>query len=230
MEPARGSSTFPLFSAGQLFLFVVGSAMSNRLADAYLPSVSLTTMRIIPNGIGSGIGSEDSSCFTRRRSLRLFSSDPSTQDDSEGSALDESSSSTSALSNVTATTEAQFGESTPMRRGSSPSASAQFGDVVSISRPSSSLSSPSLFGDETPKMTSSKSSGLSDVEMLKQRKTRNIGVAVLSVALALGNYAYQWKHPVTPIQLLVNMERSSTPVSEIGKNSKPTIVDFWAPW
>jgi len=88
-----------------------------------------------------------------------------------------------------------------------------------------------MFGEETPKTTTSKpSSGLSDVEMLKQRKTRNIAVAILSVCLAMGNYAYQWTHPVTPIQLLVNMERSSAPLSDIGKNSKPTVIDFWAPW
>jgi hypothetical protein len=68
------------------------------------------------------------------------------------------------------------------------------------------------------------------VELLKQRRIRNIGVAILSIALAVGNYAYQWTHPVTPIQLLVNMERSSAPLSDIGKNSKPTVIDFWAPW
>jgi len=26
------------------------------------------------------------------------------------------------------------------------------------------------------------------------------------------------------------MERSSAPLSDIGKNSKPTVIDFWAPW
>lgn len=229
MEPSRGGSTFATFSAGQLILFMLGAAICS--ADAYVPSASLTipynrATRIIPNRIGSNNGPEDPTHFTRRRSLRLYSVDPSTQDDSESS-----KNATDAISNVSATTtESQFGEVTPMRRESSPESSAQFGDVVSISRPSSSSSSPSLFADETPKATSSKASGLSDLEKLKQRKMRNIGVAILSVALAVGNYAYQWTHPVTPIQLLVNMERSSTPLSEIGKNSKPTVIDFWAPW
>lgn len=59
---------------------------------------------------------------------------------------------------------------------------------------------------------------------------RNIAVAILSVFLAAGNYAYQWTHPITPIQLLVSMERSSAPLSDIGTNSKPTVIDFWAPW
>jgi len=26
------------------------------------------------------------------------------------------------------------------------------------------------------------------------------------------------------------MERSSAPLSDVGKNSKPTVIDFWAPW
>jgi len=210
-------------SAGQLLLLVAGTAMCSRSVDAYIPSASLT-----PTISKASASSMDNYApFARRRSLRLYSSDPSTQDDSDSSesVKDESLSLTSALSNVTATTEARFGEVTPMRRNSS----AQFGDVVSISsRPSS--SSPSLFADDTSQATSNKASGLSDVEMLKQRKIRNIGVAILSIALAVGNYAYQWTHPVTPIQLLVNMERSSTPLSDIGKNSKPTVIDFWAPW
>lgn len=114
----------------------------------------------------------------------------------------------------------------PMKKKSSSASSAQFGDVVTISRPST-----SVVTNEASKATTKKSpSGLSDVEMLKQRRIRNIGVALLSVALAVGNYAYQWAHPATPIQLLANMERTSTPLSDIGKNSKPTVIDFWAPW
>jgi len=208
------------FSARQLLVLLLGVAICIRITDAYVPSTPRRTIpynketQIISNGIGSGIGPLHSSFRVLQRSLQLYSSDPSTQDDSESS------------SNVTT---AQFGEVTPMRQDSSVS-SAKFGDVVSINRPSDS-SSPSLFAEETPKSTtSSQSSGLSDVEVLKQRKMRNIGVAIVSIALALGNYAYQWTNPVTPIQLLVNMERSSTPLSEIGKNNKPTVIDFWAPW
>lgn len=227
MEPSRGVTKSPSMSARKLLLFVTGFAVCSRVADAYVPSASL--MPTTSKGIESRI--VHSASFARRRSLRLYSSDPS-QDDSDSSenAKDDSSLATSALSNATTTTkELQFGEVTPMRRNSA----AQFGDVVSISsRPSSPSDSPSLFVDETSQATSSssKESGLSDVEMLKQRKIRNIGVAILSVALAVGNYAYQWTHPVTPIQLLVNMERSSAPLSDIGKNSKPTVIDFWAPW
>ncbi len=210
-----------MLASRNLVLLLLGATIYSTAVDAYVPSSSRTFLGsretlIIPNEIGSC--AEDYYCRTRQRSLRLYSSD---QDDSEssGNAEDELSSVTSALSNAT---EAKFGEVTPMRQGSS----AKFGDVVSISSGPSSSSS-SLFADET---TSSKPSGLSDIEMLKQRKIRNIGVAIVSIALALGNYAYQWRHPVTPIQLLVNMERTSTPLSEIGKNNKPTVIDFWAPW
>ncbi len=228
METSRGVSNASSMSAGKLLLLVAGTAICSRNVDAYIPSAPL--MPTISKATESG--RDISTPFARRRSLRLYSSDPSIQDDSDSSenTEDESVSVTSALSNVTTTTEAQFGEVTPMRRNSS----AQFGDVVSISsRPSSSSSSspsPSLFTDDISQATSTKATGLSDVEMLKQRKIRNIGVAILSIALAVGNYAYQWTHPVTPIQLLVNMERSSTPLSDIGKNSKPTVIDFWAPW
>ena len=227
METSRGLSISPCYSVRRLLLLLLGVALLSRAANAYVSSTSRTIpynreTSTIPNEIGRGSGAVDFS--SRQRSLRLYSNDPSTQDDSEssGKAEDGLSSVTSALSNVT---EAKFGEVTPMRQGASVS-SAKFGDVVSISsKPSS---SPSLFADETP--SSSKSSGLSDIEMIKQRKIRNIGVAIVSIALALGNYAYQWTHPVTPIQLLVNMERTSTPLSEIGKNHKPTVIDFWAPW
>jgi len=87
-----------------------------------------------------------------------------------------------------------------------------------------------MFAEAAPKQSTTAAPAISDVELLKQRRTRNLGVAILSIALAVGNYAYQWTHPVTPIQLLVNMERSSSPLADIGKNSKPTVIDFWAPW
>lgn len=219
MEPSRGASQSPSIAAGHLLLFILGTVICSRATvDAYtiatpsLPWTSNTPTRIISNG--------------RPRSMRLYSSSSDTDD-----ANDESSSGTSAIAKATASAPpgVQFGDVAPMQRKSSSASSAEFGDVVSISRPAS--STPSMFGEETPKTTTSKpSSGLSDVEMLKQRKTRNIAVAILSVCLAMGNYAYQWTHPVTPIQLLVNMERSSAPLSDIGKNSKPTVIDFWAPW
>jgi hypothetical protein len=69
-----------------------------------------------------------------------------------------------------------------------------------------------------------------DQSQLLRRKQRNIAVAVASISLAVLNYAWQWTHPITPIQLLVNMQQSSSPLDNIGTNHKPTVIDFWAPW
>lgn len=65
---------------------------------------------------------------------------------------------------------------------------------------------------------------------LQKQRNRSITTAAVAILVALGNYAYQYTHPITPIQLLTEMERSSAPMSIIGKNGKPTVVDFWAPW
>ncbi|KAL3823444.1 hypothetical protein ACHAXA_010204 [Cyclostephanos tholiformis] len=59
---------------------------------------------------------------------------------------------------------------------------------------------------------------------------RNIVVAISSFAFALANYAWQYAHPTTAMQLLASMERSSSSLSVIGHNGRPTLIDFWAPW
>jgi len=236
-------------SVGQLFLLMIGTFIScsnNRAAvDAYILSTpspkiqydSTTATRIIADGVGSStINSGKSFCSPGRpRSSRLYSSDSSGDSKDSAENTNDKPSSTTASStfvtNVTGSEKSQFGDVAPMRRKSASDASAQFGDVVSIRRPPSSSSTPTLFEESTPKATAKKSStGLSDVEMLKQRRTRNIAVSILSICLAVGNYAYEWTHPKTPIQLLVNMEKSSAPLSYVGTNSKPTVIDFWAPW
>jgi len=53
-------------------------------------------------------------------------------------------------------------------------------------------------------------------------KTTNILIAVLSFTAAVINYLYQYMHPVTDVQLLFAMSQSSTPLTEIGTNGKPT--------
>jgi len=67
-------------------------------------------------------------------------------------------------------------------------------------------------------------------EDLEIQKRRNIGVAIASVVFALVTYVWQFTHPVTPIQLLARMEQESAPITSIGSNGQPTVVDFWAPW
>merc|ERR1739844_9234 len=47
---------------------------------------------------------------------------------------------------------------------------------------------------------------------------------------AVGNYVYQYTHPITSLTLLTDMQRKSDDLALIGKNGKPTVVDFWAPW
>jgi thioredoxin-like negative regulator of GroEL len=54
----------------------------------------------------------------------------------------------------------------------------------------------------------------------------------VSVLLAVLNYGYQfYSSPANnPAQLLAQMQASSSDLSIIGTNGRPTLVDFWAPW
>lgn len=65
---------------------------------------------------------------------------------------------------------------------------------------------------------------------LQEQRSRNVAVAVVSIVLAIGNFFWQYSHPVTSVQLLFSMQQSSAPITAIGVNGKPTVVDFWAPW
>ena len=66
-------------------------------------------------------------------------------------------------------------------------------------------------------------------ELAAMRK-RNLIAAITSISLAFLSYLWQFTHPVTPVQLLADMQANSAPLTLIGKNGKPTVVDFWAPW
>lgn len=223
-----------------MLLLLLGTIQSIRSVDSYVvvSPLSSASTRIKQGGIGSIETPPPSFAGTssRPRTLRLRSSDSSDAETSEkednSSPSNSLSSSSSSSSATTIATDARFGDVAPLKRKPSSVDSVRFGDVVSISKPSSSESSsaPPMFAEAAPKQSTTAAPAISDVELLKQRRTRNLGVAILSIALAVGNYAYQWTHPVTPIQLLVNMERSSSPLADIGKNSKPTVIDFWAPW
>jgi len=65
---------------------------------------------------------------------------------------------------------------------------------------------------------------------LQQQQNRNLSVAIVSIILALTNFFWQYSHPKTGVQLLFTMQQSSAPITAIGTNGKPTVVDFWAPW
>lgn len=72
---------------------------------------------------------------------------------------------------------------------------------------------------------------LDDTELLlKQNRLRNIAVAVASFSIAIFNYGWQLTHPVTAVEILATMQSQSAPLTAIGNNGKPTVIDFWAPW
>lgn len=124
-----------------------------------------------------------------------------------------------------------------------------FGDVVNMRRPpgGAGASSPTLFGGDAgiraPEATNGNASPdlFSRIESTPSSKTvdkavaekllkRNAVVAALSIVFALSNWVWQWAHPLEPIQLLAEMQQKSADITLIGRNDKPTIVDFWAPW
>jgi thiol-disulfide isomerase/thioredoxin len=59
---------------------------------------------------------------------------------------------------------------------------------------------------------------------------RNKFVALAAISLAVLSWGWQVLHPIPPIQLLADMEKRSVDISVVGRNGKPTVVDFWAPW
>lgn len=69
-----------------------------------------------------------------------------------------------------------------------------------------------------------------EVDLLQQNRIRNIAVAIASFAFAIFNYGWQFTHPVTAIEILATMQSQSAPLTAVGNNGKPTVIDFWAPW
>ena len=67
------------------------------------------------------------------------------------------------------------------------------------------------------------------VEQEKNQKLQNLCIAILSLMAAITNYAYQYSHPITSLSLLSEMQSNSQDLTVIGKNGKPTVIDFWAP-
>ena len=95
----------------------------------------------------------------------------------------------------------------------------------------------SEFGDFIPlnvadKMDQTQASGdvASETEIIERNRLRNIVIAVSSFAFAIINYCWTFTHPVTALEILVAMEKQSAPLTSIGNNGKPTVIDFWAPW
>jgi thiol-disulfide isomerase/thioredoxin len=70
----------------------------------------------------------------------------------------------------------------------------------------------------------------SEMQMIDRNRLRNVVIGVSSFAFAIINYCWQFTHPVTALSILVSMEKNSAPLTSIGNNGKPTVIDFWAPW
>lgn len=70
---------------------------------------------------------------------------------------------------------------------------------------------------------------LAKAQKLQNEKRRNLAVAITSFTAACMSYFWQYTHPVTSLSLLADMQRKSDDITLIGKNGKPTVVDFWAP-
>ena len=180
----------------------------------------------------SSLSLQQSSSRWLRRPLFSSSSDDDDDTDNglflDATTLPSSSSSSSAA--------AEFGDVTPLKRPVSTSASeAQFGDVVSLrdnnNNNKRNTSSSSSSSSSTTTITMSQKNKDEEVEdRVQDRRQTNILIAVLSIALAILNYFWQYTHPIPPIQLLYSMEQSSAPITTIGNSDKPTVVDFWAPW
>lgn len=103
------------------------------------------------------------------------------------------------------------------------------------SSPETSKEESSLFEETTsspkPAVTFGSSVPMPNREItIEGFRSRNRIVATISVALGLFTWIYQFLHPLEPLQILAELQSTSTPMSQLGRNGKPTIVDFWAPW
>jgi thiol-disulfide isomerase/thioredoxin len=134
--------------------------------------------------------------------------------------------------------DAQFGDSVPLKKPSED----QFGQSVPLKRPSSSPAAAAADSsllmmdavDDNNTVNNMKmkknSVDLDTNKELQAMKERNLIVAIGSILLAVVSYVWQFTHPITPVQLLASMQSTSAPLTSIGTNGKPTVVDFWAPW
>lgn len=122
-----------------------------------------------------------------------------------------------------------FGEVVSLKKSlDGPASSASFGDVVEMRKPSSTMDSSAIF--PTPSYRPTSAAAAEEVAVAHGIRKRNALVAALSIVLAISNWVWHMAHPLEPIQLLAEMQKQSDSVTLIGRNEKPTIVDFWAPW
>lgn len=82
----------------------------------------------------------------------------------------------------------------------------------------------------TAKESFSINNACDELQIRKRNRRRNIAVAIASFAFSVIHYAWQFTHPVSAVELLATMQSQSAPLTSIGNNGKPTVIDFWAPW
>jgi thiol-disulfide isomerase/thioredoxin len=109
-------------------------------------------------------------------------------------------------------------------------------DSLVLIDPVSSSVGTSSFGDVVPLRKRYEPSQVtaeadSVTRLLQERKQRNIGVAIASFMLAIGQYLYVFFHPTTtPVSILQQLSVQSPTLVQALNSGKPTIIDFWAPW
>lgn len=110
--------------------------------------------------------------------------------------------------------------------------SSKFGDFIPLSKAEDQMETTQQSeGFSTSQNLSTNNNGSStEFEIIKKNKLRNVIIAVSSFAFAIANYCWQLTHPITAVSILVDMENKSAPLTSIGNNGKPTVIDFWAPW
>lgn len=107
--------------------------------------------------------------------------------------------------------------------------SSKFGDFIPLHKAEDEMDNTQQ-GEGTITSQNLSDSSTDELEMIKKNKLRNVIIAVSSFAFAIANYCWQLTHPVTAVSILVSMENKSAPLTSIGNNGKPTVIDFWAPW
>lgn len=120
------------------------------------------------------------------------------------------------------TSDSGFGASVPYVPLSQRSSNNLQQDIESL--PSVSMVSSASSSSSAPTTT------IDETQLLKQSRTRNIIIAIASFTIAIFNYLWQFTHPITAIEILTQMDKQSAPLTSIGNNGKPTVIDFWAPW
>jgi len=85
--------------------------------------------------------------------------------------------------------------------------------------------------EDTPTPSQSSTPKLDELRAKLQMKRRQSwGYFALGLTASASSYALNILNPETETQILTSLTSSSPPISSIGTTSKPTVLEFWAPW